>query len=362
MDLKCFKIIKNYYENSKMVIRNDDDETEQLKTTIGVKQGGPLSPRLFAMYTEDLINQIEKTTHGIRIKEMKIDIIMYADDVILLANKLEDLEQMLEITEKYGKENEIKFNPTKTTYMIFTSTKKIENRHPRFDGTELKRVKSMRYLGYMINDKITNVDHVKTRKKLAIISSVGLNKYGYNNKLMNPMLKSSLYKCYSRSVLLYGMENVILRKNEIKQLQTIEAKMVKRSLKISYRTRNTKILHALNIEPIEIRDIYLKCKFFIRLVQNDYTKSLINNLVDYYCERGSFYKDSIINQIIKILNTEYFDEDMIIQSLHDKMREMDIENQNMQSDDVVKQLKELLSSNKNTDATQASIQALIKAF
>jgi hypothetical protein len=53
------------------------------------------------------------------------------------------------------------------------------------------------------------------------------------------------------------MENVILRKNEIKQVQTIEADMVKRSLKLSYLTRNTKILHALNIEPIELRDMYL---------------------------------------------------------------------------------------------------------
>jgi hypothetical protein len=78
------------------------------------------TPSIFELrgpYMDDLILEIESTRCDIKLNEIKIDIIMYADDVILIANRSGDLEEMLSTTEEYGKQNEIKFNPNKTTYM-----------------------------------------------------------------------------------------------------------------------------------------------------------------------------------------------------------------------------------------------------
>ena len=52
----------SYYNDSMAIIQNNGSYSKIFKTTIGVKQGGPLSPRLFAMYVEDLINEIETLT------------------------------------------------------------------------------------------------------------------------------------------------------------------------------------------------------------------------------------------------------------------------------------------------------------
>jgi hypothetical protein len=358
MDFKIFKIIKNYYDNLRILVKNNGEQSDLIKTSIGVKQGGPLSPRLFAMYTEDLIEEIEKTEYGITIKETKTDIIMYADDIVLVANKLKDLEKLLKITEEYGKNQEIKFNPTKTTYMIFNSSKK-ESKHPQFDGVELKRVKSMRYLGIMLNDKLTNKEHINTRKKLSIKSNVRLNKYGYSNKMMDPSLKSSLYKCYTRSVLMYGMENTILRKNEIKQLQTQEAKLIKRSLQLSTRTKNTDLLYALNLEPIQQRDIYSKCKFMMRLLDNKYTNNIIKDLILYYYEEiGYLYKDSLVNQIFMFLKLELYDEETLLSKLISKTTEMEKENQLKQANENVIKLKDLLVPNHDTNKISKLIEAI----
>lgn len=57
-------------------------------------------------FTPKLIEEIEKTNHGIQINEWKIDIIIYADDVVLVANSRKDMEQLLKITEDFGKRNE----------------------------------------------------------------------------------------------------------------------------------------------------------------------------------------------------------------------------------------------------------------
>lgn len=100
--------------------------------------------------------------------------------------------------------------------MIFGKSKK-QKVHPKFDGVELKQVKVMRYLGIMINEKLSNIDHHKSRRDFAIKSSYKLNKIGYNTLTMKTCVKSSLYKCYTRPMLLYGIENTILRQTEKKK-------------------------------------------------------------------------------------------------------------------------------------------------
>jgi hypothetical protein len=50
------------------------------------------------------------------------------------------------------------------------------------------------------------------------------------------------------------MQNIAFSKNELKEIQTQEAQLVKQSLGLLTRTRDTKLLYVLGIDPIEIRD------------------------------------------------------------------------------------------------------------
>ena len=51
----------------------------------GIWQGGVLSPHLFAVYIDDLINVVENTGVGGRMCSVPTCIILYADDILLLA-------------------------------------------------------------------------------------------------------------------------------------------------------------------------------------------------------------------------------------------------------------------------------------
>ena len=99
------------------MVMNNGEYFNIFKTNIGVKQGGPLSPRLFAMYVEDLITEVESSKSGIKIQDIKVDIIMYADDILLISDTKESLQMLLNVTQRYGHKWEIKFNHDKTVYM-----------------------------------------------------------------------------------------------------------------------------------------------------------------------------------------------------------------------------------------------------
>ena len=51
----------------------------------GVRQGGVLSPILFAFYVDDVLCKLNESGLGCYVSGMLISAIMYADDVMLIA-------------------------------------------------------------------------------------------------------------------------------------------------------------------------------------------------------------------------------------------------------------------------------------
>jgi hypothetical protein len=60
-----------------------------------VKQGCCLSPTLFSVFANDLVKEINDLDLGITMGEAKVSILMYADDIFLIADSAEKLQSML---------------------------------------------------------------------------------------------------------------------------------------------------------------------------------------------------------------------------------------------------------------------------
>ena len=56
--------------------------------TRGIRQGGVLTPYLFAVYVDDLIASVEHIRFGCFNKSTCISIVMYADDILLLSSSV----------------------------------------------------------------------------------------------------------------------------------------------------------------------------------------------------------------------------------------------------------------------------------
>jgi hypothetical protein len=126
---QIWRILKNYYDNSSAYVELYDEKSSEFKASIGVKQGGPLSPKLFSIYLENLINELEKEDLILNTDEIRTGAVLFADDIILLCKTKELLNKALAICDEYGKRFEIKYNPEKTKYMVF-GTKKQRSERP----------------------------------------------------------------------------------------------------------------------------------------------------------------------------------------------------------------------------------------
>ena len=70
----------------------------------GVKQGGCLSPMLFTLYLDGLIQQLKHSGIGCHIGRTYCGVFGYADDRVIVSPTLFGLRQMIKICEEYASE------------------------------------------------------------------------------------------------------------------------------------------------------------------------------------------------------------------------------------------------------------------
>ena len=65
----------------------------------GIRQGGVLSPYLFALYIDSVIEKVRSSRVGCEIKLESVGIIVYADDILLVASTVTALQLLLKMCE-----------------------------------------------------------------------------------------------------------------------------------------------------------------------------------------------------------------------------------------------------------------------
>lgn len=204
---KIINTIKAIYKMARAKIKTTYGISETFPIQKGVLQGETMSSILFNIYLEDLVEQLSNSD-TIPIKAMKaiIHILLYADDIILLAYSIGELQKKINVLHAYCTRLGLRVNLNKTKYMIFSSRKDRSTELPIWGSIKIERVCSYVYLGV----NLTEIPNFLSAKNLffskANIAAVNLHSLIYCSKMNNFSSQLVLYNSLVRSTLSYCSE------------------------------------------------------------------------------------------------------------------------------------------------------------
>ena len=159
-------IVKKLNENLTARIQTKYGLTRTIRIKDSIRQGGVLSTTSYGTTMDEISKDIKQENLGIPIIENgeKKASLLWVDDVLLMAYENE-LQEVLEITEKTSSKYHIEYGEPKSNYLpIRNNKKKRKQREYNLGDMPLKETDKYKYLGYKQNSKNNNDDHFKMVK------------------------------------------------------------------------------------------------------------------------------------------------------------------------------------------------------
>ena len=115
----CTCLQRNLYAGQEATVRTEHGKTDWFQIGEGVHQGGILSPCLFNLYLECIMQNagLDEAQAGIKIARRNINNLRYADDTTLMAESEEELRSLLMKVKEESEKTGLKLNIQKIKIM-----------------------------------------------------------------------------------------------------------------------------------------------------------------------------------------------------------------------------------------------------
>jgi hypothetical protein len=239
--------IQDFLIGREQTVIINGSKSSSITVNSGVPQGTVLGPLLFLIYINDLPNCINT---GTKVRLFADDCIIYR--TIKTEKDSEMLQKDLEELQKWESNWSMSFHPEKCQLLRVSKKKKQIITNYFIHGKNLSQTNNAKYLGVIINDKLSwnpHIDEVvkKSNKTLGFIKR--------NFYKCNKNIKLKCYLTLVRPILEYASsvwdpstkENI----KKLEQIQKRAARFI--TSEYSPQTRVTPIVKSLNLELLEDR-------------------------------------------------------------------------------------------------------------
>jgi hypothetical protein len=194
--------IQSLYEGVHCAVRVNGLLTPWFKVPNGVKQGCMMSPTLFALYIDDLARDIKSLNCGINIDDTMVSILLYADDIVLLAPTEEKLQCMLDKMHEWCRKWRLELNKEKTKVLHFrTPSTRRSNFTFKCGDITLDYAESYKYLGMWLDE---HLNYKQAVRELAKSASRAFSALCTKSQNVEYTVFTALYKSLVQPILSYG--------------------------------------------------------------------------------------------------------------------------------------------------------------
>lgn len=246
---KFLNCISKMYNNTLNSVWDGSELSHLFETYTGVKQGCILSPVLFSLFLNDLSESIGG---GVIINNIRINVLMYADDIVVLSECPNELQKMINNLYNYTTNWNLKVNLTKSQIMIFNKggRKYLDYKEWYFGNEKVDIVGSYKYLGVLFKNNLNFNEHIAQRTSIAKFSINDLWSKFVGNAYIDFESKMKFFNAGIRSILCYSSE--VFGYIQYDQIEKVQRSFTKRALSLPSKTPN----YLLHVE-CGLQDIFL---------------------------------------------------------------------------------------------------------
>ena len=251
LDDKCIKWFESYLFNRTHCTSINGVTSKRANSQCGIPQGSILGPLLFIAYINDLPQHVSTNT----------TVSMYADDTAMYTTcrNVNELNRVLNNdlcnVSNWLARNKLSLNVAKTELIIIGSKQRLSQINDgelnvHINETNLKRVKTCKHLGFIIDENLSWNEHVnQIEKKKAAFSLYTLRKA---SPVVPRNIMCMLYNCILLPHFDYG-DNIwgtcnVSSHHKVQKLQNRAAKIITGSARMDSSTEARNKLKWLNLK------------------------------------------------------------------------------------------------------------------
>ena len=166
---KPWRILRSLYSGLESSVLVEGEPSRATPLLQGVRQGCPLSPILFSCYINDLVRRLKGLGYGVPNGDRDLTALLYADDIVLMADSADKLQEMIDEVGKFCAEWRLSLNAKKSKVMVVAPNghkdggpEKSHDDEPTytFRGKPLEVVTEYKYLGVIFTNKLLWDRHI----------------------------------------------------------------------------------------------------------------------------------------------------------------------------------------------------------
>ena len=166
---RIVSLIEALYSEQQYAVRTDSGTTDWF--SVSMRQGCIMSPKLFSVYTESMMREVEEEQSNSEYDELsvrgtKITELRYADDTALFSTTPDGLNNLVQALNKHSAAYKLSINAAKPNIMELDKWQ--ENTNIVIDNINVERVQNFQYLGAMFTTNGDGASNIKQRLAMTV--------------------------------------------------------------------------------------------------------------------------------------------------------------------------------------------------